>query len=114
MGKRHPHQPILVCLELGSYTLKQSFQVEALANALGTAHQIYIMKPESGTLGFECQSLNDLMPDQIQWFESPQLLLDAVQVAVRSNTVVLTLSSRAFEGVRQPLFDWWRSVVMAS
>ena len=103
---RHPDQPLLVCLELGAYTLQQQAQLPALVDALQQADQILMIRSEKATIDYE--ALNVQLSGRLRVFSQPAALLDKVKLLLAPNSVVITLSSREFVGVRQPLFDWWQ------
>ena len=105
--KRHPDQPVLVCLELGAYTLKQQSQCSALVAALSLADQVFLIRPEQQIGTLDLDKLTKRMGGRLRVFNRPTAIVKRVQQYLKSDTIVVTLSSRDFSGVRQPLFDWW-------
>lgn len=97
---RYPEKRLKVLLELGSYTMREGFHWQKLSQVLAGV-ETWLLRPNN--LGGDLQMLTDSPHAQVHAFNHIDPLIEHVVQTLSEEDVIITMSSRGFDGVHEKL-----------
>ncbi len=98
LHRRHPNRPIKVLLQLGSYTQRAGVHWPMVAAALKTASGVWMLRPSD--TDSDVDVLLAAMGGHAHLFNEVRRLAAHVQNTLVAEDVVVIMSSRDFDGIR--------------